>query len=397
MRWLKTAGALLVLVLLLSSCIRYEGTITIDDDGSGAVSVLTAIDPEAFEAFGDLGDLGDFGGTDEICSDFESETTLDTEIPADATVESYTEDGFCGARVSYNLAASTNHSAALADVFDDTVELYSQGGNWFFDAGFSSDDVTGQAEDFGGDQIVEELFGDASFRITVDLPGRAVAGENNATEVGPNGLFIWDIDLLNPPTRLFAQTEPGSDGPTDESSSSDGATSEGASSEGAAGVAGSEADDDDGRGISPFVIGLIAAALIGLGALVWFLKKRNDADAASTGDFVDPGAMPQQSGSFAGAPSAVPHGSGLSGPAATLPQDGPPLSDHVMYTPVVPAPAATAVKETVMINPAAARVDAHIAPILEPVYDEEIGAWVVTDPTRGRLRHEPTTDTWIPV
>ena len=34
---------------------------------------------------------------------------------------------------------------------------------------------------------------------------------------------------------------------------------------------------------------------------------------------------------------------------------------------------------------------------LEPVFDETLNAWIVDDPTRGRLRHDPATDTWNPI
>ena len=33
----------------------------------------------------------------------------------------------------------------------------------------------------------------------------------------------------------------------------------------------------------------------------------------------------------------------------------------------------------------------------QPVFDEALNAWVVDDPARGRLRHDPATDTWNPV
>lgn len=398
---MKAVGAMLALVILLSGCIRYEGTIRIGPDGAGDVSVLVAIDPEAFEIFGELSELG---GTEEICQQFDNEIALEEDFPAGATVEPYNEDGLCGGRVTYDLAASNDHSVALADAFDDTIRLYSDGENWFFETSFSGEQITGEAEEFGGDAIVEELFGDASFRINVDLPGQAVPGQNNATEVGRNGQFSWDIDLLNPPARLFAETEPAPEVPVDESSSTGGASddassTDGAASEEVAGAANTEAPDDDGGGgISPLLIGLIVAALIALGALVWFLKKRNDADAASTGDFVDPGAMPRPAGAFGTQSAVTPNGMPISGATATLPQDGPPLSDRVMHPPVMPTPsAADAVKETVMINPAAAQADTYAAPSLDPMYDETIGAWVVDDPTRGRLRHDPTTDAWIPL
>ena len=63
-------------------------------------------------------------------------------------------------------------------------------------------------------------------------------------------------------------------------------------------------------------------------------------------------------------------------------------------------------KETVVMNAAdvqrslqdaAADATADAATAPQPVFDEALNAWVVDDPTRGRLRHDPATDTWNPV
>lgn len=357
---IQTLGALVALLLLLSSCIKYEGVIKIEDDGSGSVDILTAVDPEAFGALGDLADLGDAGdlGGDEICSSFSSELNSPGDLPAGANVQPYNEDGFCGARVQYTLAASTDHSAALADVFDDSTRIYKQGDNWFFESNFNADEVTGEASAFGGDDIVGDLFADASFKITIDLPGRAVPSENNATNVGDDGRFTWDIDLLNPPARLFAQTEPGSGGGT---------------------------GGGGGGGISPILIGVILAALLG-GAGFFLYKKKNEADAGAGASLdAQPGAgtmMPQ--------PSATP------GAAATMPVgDGP----SIIASPPNPAD----VKETVVMSAADIALSASIGDSAaasstpQPVYDDALGAWVVDDPARGRLRHDPATDTWNPI
>lgn len=353
----KLLGALLGLVVLLSGCFKYEGVITIQDDGSGTVDLLTAIDPEAFGAFGDLG--GDLGTTDDICNDFGGDLASPSELPPGADIQPYNEDGFCGARVQYALAASEDHSDDLADALDPSTRIYKQGENWFFESDFNTDDITGEAEGFG-DDVVGDLFGDSSFVITVDLPGRALAGENNATNVGDDGRFTWDIDILNPPARLFAQTEPGTGGGT----------------------------GGGGGGISPILIGVVIAALLGAAGLFWFMKNRND--GGDTSDTM--AAAPQPMG---GAP--MPNPAPAPGPAGSMPVgDGPSIdATPPTPTPMPVRPEPSDMKETVVMNASDFAEDSSSIPT--PEYDATLGAWVVRDPARGRLRHDPETDTWIPI
>lgn len=364
MRWFKAAGGLLVVVFLVSSCIKIDGNVRIEDDGSGTVDFLSALNVEQFSSV-----LSDFdipedelGDTQELCDGF-TEDTVDDDIPAGATVTPYEEDGFCGARLEYELPASLDHSAQMQELFDDpTALLYKDGDNWIFETDFAdaaADEITADSDDIP-EAMADAFFGDASLKITIDLPGKAIAGANNATDVGNNGRFTWDIDILNPPGRLTAQTEPGSDGP-DESGGGDG----------------------DGGGLSPLVIALIVAALIGLAALAWwFMKQRSAGPEAAAGglDGVAPvaGGMGAPAGMAVGAPDAAMPVAGV----AHAPQDA-----------VMPVDAA---KETVVINPQ--EVQAAAAPATpQPVFDEALGAWTVTDPVRGRLRHDPATDTWNPI
>lgn len=349
----KVLGALLGLVVLLSGCIKYEGVITIQDDGSGTVDVLTAIDPEAFNAFGDLG--GDLGTTDDICDDFSSDLTSPSDLPSGASIQPYNEDGLCGARVQFALEPSQEHSDDLADVLDPSTRIYKQGDNWFFESDFSADEITGEAEGFG-DDVVGDLFGNASFTITVDLPGRALAGENNATNVGDDGRFTWDIDILNPPARLFAQTEPGSGGGT-----------------------------GGGGGISPILIGVIIAALLGAAGLFWFMKNRNGSSSDTMADTPQPVGDPP-----------MPNPAPAPGSAGTMPVGDGPSIDATPPSPMPVRPEPGEMKETVVMNAGDLGTD-DASSIPTPEYDATLGAWVVKDPARGRLRHDPETDTWIPI
>ena len=213
MRWFKTAGGLLAIMLLMASCIRVDGAIKIEDDGSGTVNFLSALNTESLTSV-----LGDFdipeeelGDTAELCDGFSSDFNDTDGLPAGAVITPYDQDGFCGSRVEYSLSPSLDQSTNIREVLDPTARLYKEGDNWFFETDFDTDDITSEASDAPA-AMVAALFADASFRLTLDLPGRAVEGQNNATEVGSDGKFTWNIDILNPPTRLFAQTEPGSGG-----------------------------------------------------------------------------------------------------------------------------------------------------------------------------------------
>ena len=371
----SAVGGLLILVLLLSSCIKYETTIRVEDDGSGTISVLTAVNPDAFASLGEFGDLGDFGtefeDAGQICADFNADINSSADLPANASVQPYNEDGFCGTRIESALEASTDLSDQLSNFLDSSPRLYKEGDNWFFETDFNGDQITGGAADFG-DDIVADLFGDASFQITIDLPGRAVGGANNASQVGDGGVFRWDIDLLNPPARLFAQTEPGSGGGDGSSLSVDG---EGGST-------------DDGGGLNPLLIGLVVVALLGAVAFFLWNKKKNEANDRPTDDLVQPG-DPMTAATLSG--QAVIAGGAVPGAVATMPvTDGPAIT----ATP----PSGEAVKETVVLSAAdvAEAVAATNSPPT-PVFDEQLQAWIVDDPARGRLRHDSATDTWNPI
>jgi len=375
MRWFKTAGGLLAIMLLMASCIRVDGAIKIEDDGSGTVNFLSALNTESLTSV-----LGDFdipeeelGDTAELCDGFSSDFNDTDGLPAGAVITPYDQDGFCGSRVEYSLSPSLDQSTNIQEVLDPTARLYKEGDNWFFETDFDTDDITSEASDAPA-AMVAALFADASFRLTLDLPGRAVEGQNNATEVGSDGKFTWNIDILNPPTRLFAQTKPGSGG-----------------------------GSGGGGGLNPIIIGVVVAALCAGLAFFFINKRKADAGAASL-DSISPAGLLDVDTPPAGMPGAVPS-------QATMPvDDGPAITATPPMTanPIVGAHAApiSDAKETVVMNAAdvqkslqdaAADATATAAAAPQPVFDEALNAWVVDDPARGRLRHDPATDTWNPV
>lgn len=375
MRWFKTAGGLLIIMLLMASCIRIDANIKIEDDGSGSVDFLSALNTEALTQV--LGDFdvpeSEIGDTAELCEGFESEFSNTSELPDGAIVTPYNEDGFCGSRVQYDLTPSDDPSAQISDLIDPSTRIYKEGDNWFFETSIDTEDLTAEASD-APQAMFDALFADASYTITVDLPGRAVAGENNATSVGDDGKFTWDIDIASPPARLFAQTEPGSGGGT---------------------------GGGDGGGISPLLIGAIVALLAAaVGFFLW--KRKNDSAATPVVD-----GLHQPAAAMAPPGGAMPPGSTETLPGAPA---GMPVVDGPAFSAAPPAgglpvvPPADAVKETVVMNAADiqqsiqdAAAEAAAPTAAEPVFDEALNAWVIDDPERGRLRHDPATDSWNPI
>lgn len=342
MRWFKAGMGFALIALLATGCIRVEGNITINDDGTGTVELLNALDTESV-----LGALADFdlpesevGGTDELCEDFSVDQQDTSDFPPGAQVVPYEEDGFCGTRVTFDLAASTDHSAALGGVFGgETVRLFKEGENWIFETSLDLDDAMGDTEGIPPG-LVDTLFEGASFTFVVDLPGRAIDGQNNATSVGSDGRFEWDIDLLNPPTRLFAQTEPGSGG----------------------------GDGGGGGGLGLILIIVAIVVLVAAGAW-WFLTQRKkDSSGPSTPPLGSAGSTPP--------------------PAAAPPQaaSAPPAVADQAVRPANPEAQAT------VAMPAAGGAPASN----DPVWDPSLNAWVIHDPVQGKLVHDAATNSWRP-
>ena len=189
-------------VLMLTGCIRAEIAIHVNDDGSGTVSVLTAIDGAVLAAFADEGGgggLGELVGGDDLAAAFAEIDEAD--LPPGAAVEAYEDGDFTGARVSVPFKAGDDVAAALerlssngggdgpaagvGDAFESLM-LERDGEGWRFDARLSADATdAGLGEGGGGDllggAIADVLLGDASFTVRLALPGEVV--EHNADEL----------------------------------------------------------------------------------------------------------------------------------------------------------------------------------------------------------------------
>ena len=195
------AGRLRGLVLLLgltafamTGCIRYELAITLNDDGSGVLGTIVAISDAFTEAAG--------GSTDELASP--------DDLPPNASVSEYRQDGFTGIELAIPfanqdelalIAGGMSTDADSGGLGDFTLERNESGG-WTFSmlAAVETGEPTGNT---GGPPAAELLDG-AFFRIRIALPGELV--EHNADRV-EDGALVWELDLMaTEPRELTART-----------------------------------------------------------------------------------------------------------------------------------------------------------------------------------------------
>ena len=215
-RFVPRLLVLAVLPLVLAGCFRVDISIHVEEDGSGTVAMLLAVD-ESMLTF-----LQSQGGSDS--SPLDLLTDLDTAtLPPGVTVEPYSEDGFSGARITIPFAAGDDVAATLdaafaamggADAADGPVPLEDfvlrreSDDGWRFEATVSS--PTG-GETGGVDASAARfLLGNASFAVRVLLPGEVV--ETNADEQTADGELIWNIDPLGDRRTLSALTRPAGGG-----------------------------------------------------------------------------------------------------------------------------------------------------------------------------------------
>ena len=330
-----------MLVLVLSACIRVEQDIVIDDNGSGEVNAIFAINSEAFGELAELSgeDLSGLPvGGDDFCDQMAGELVQesfdDAAIGLDdpPRVNEYRDGDFCGLEMSFELPEADDHSQTLAGFFGE-VRLERVDDGWVFDAvpednSDDFEDVGGGFETNGDLGGFEELLG-FEYLLTVQLPGEAIDGQHNATEVD-GGRFVWDVDLQNPPDRFFAQTGP--------------------------------------AGFS-FPWALLFGLLI-IGAVIygvyWFFTNERAQEGTSLQESLSAGEQPVNPSD----PSDVFTQTGGAVAGAGYPQQA--------------------------TDATAATTTAAATATLEPQYDAAIGAWVVFHPEQGRLRHDPATDQWVP-
>jgi hypothetical protein len=221
---------LAVAAMLFAGCIRGEVAVRVADDGSGTVSVLYAFDRSLLEMLGSLDEDG--SATNEP---FDPESVFDgldrDDLPAGSAVQPYDQDGFVGARVTAPFERIEEARGLLDRITSgatlpgsDETDAESESGafeqfdiqrtedGWRFDA-VVQPSSTGTADsdstDAGDAELAASLFKDASFTVTVALPG--TVREHNADRVD-GGELAWDLDLLaTEPRTLSARTTDGGD------------------------------------------------------------------------------------------------------------------------------------------------------------------------------------------
>lgn len=278
-----------LLVILLSGCFKIDFKIFIEDDGSGNMEGLVAVDAGAFASLGGLFEEegAEPPSREEICGDFIS----DTDVPEGATTEPYEEGDFCGIRFTQTFTADEMQQA-LNDSFQDEggeFVIERDGEGWRFQA-----DLGDQATE-GAEFFPTDLFSDSEFVIRVRLPGRQV--EHNADRIESDGTMVWDVDLFNPGPPLMARTEPGDP------------------------ITGGGGDDDGSNTLLIIVLIVVVVALAA--AAIWWWRKRSAAPAAGAAtsaqvgaaDTTTPGDGPPMTPPPAGGPPPAP---------PTMPSDPPP-------------------------------------------------------------------------
>jgi hypothetical protein len=237
----------LALGLLAAGCFKADMAIRVDEDGSGEIEWLIALDVEAAVSMGSAFATEDAPAMspDDACADFRDQQ----DVPDGAEVSPYDEDGFCGLRYSVAFEPGGFEEAlAASDADVGAVELSESNGGWFFELADTSA-LSGDLDT--DDEFGAALLDDAEFTVRVFLPGRLV--DHNATYIDSDGTAVWEIDLQGSMPAIFARTEPGATvgGP------------------GRGGVSG----DGGGSAAVPIVIAVVALLLVAAAVVV--VKRRN--------------------------------------------------------------------------------------------------------------------------
>lgn len=215
-------AALALLPLVLAGCFRIDLAINVNDDGSGAMTMLVAFDQSLMSLMQGLSD--DSGGADDV-DPLEMLGGIDPEeLPPGVTVEPYTEDDFVGARITFPFAATDDVAAALDEAFaasggsgpladasgaplEGLILRKEDDDGWHFEAAVGA--PMADQEDVDA-SMAALLLQDASFTVRLRLPGEVV--ETNADEQSSDGELIWHIDPAGDERTLLARTQPESGG-----------------------------------------------------------------------------------------------------------------------------------------------------------------------------------------
>ena len=269
----RTVPLVFLLAIALSGCFKINLDIEVNDDGSGTIGGLIALDTEAAAQLASIFEEegAEAPSRDELCEEF----LTDTDVPEGATTEPFDDGKFCGVRFSQDFTAAELDSVVSESLAGDGTgdfDIRRDGDGWRFDATFS-EEATGDADFFPS-----ELFSDAEFVIRVKLPGRQV--EYNADRIEGDGTMVWDVNLFEPGPALMARTEPGSP------------------------ITGS--GGDDGSNTALIIVAVLAVLALAIGYL-WWRKRSGTAAVTDPGQSASTGPTDAPPTTPPATPAARPH------------------------------------------------------------------------------------------
>lgn len=261
----KTTLFVVLLAYVLSGCIKLDVDMEVNDDGSGTLRLISALDVERIEGLADS--FGEGAETTEGPSIREQVEDIDpAELPEGATVEYYDDGTFQGVELTVEFGPGTDlgslldeglattpdagDGAELGGMFESFLLEPDGDGGWSFRATLPPSD------DLGGEgmppEMIEALVGDPEIRFALRLPGRQV--DHNADRIEDDGTLVWELGLTGDGEQaLSARTEPG------------------------------DPITAGGDGLStPVVVGLVALVGLALAGLVWSWRRARPAPAAPT-------------------------------------------------------------------------------------------------------------------
>ena len=282
-----------LLVALSTACIKADMGVSVNDDGSGTITLVEAVDTKAFaDAMKQFGGALGGGSSPTSPTDIFSEKDVDkSKLPPGTKVEAYKEGNYQGVKIttpfskpdevlstlnkvsdavsdstvgglgslgggsnsrpsggtspgrSPTPSRSSGSSNTAADAFEKfVIEKTSDG--WKFEASAKSVGGGSLGDDAMSQALLGSILKDASVTLTMRLPGKVT--QTNA-DSNSNGTLVWKLPLTSTSSKTFTATTVGS----------------GTSSGGG---------DDDGFPII-VVIGVVVAVVV-IGGLYYMSKQK---------------------------------------------------------------------------------------------------------------------------
>lgn len=202
-------GRLVVLVTLLAAvatgCFKADVAINVNEDGSGEIRTIEAVDQKALRQLGGEGPTG----ADLI--------PPPENVPPGVRAVPYSADGYEGVELRSSFSQIEQLPSRLADV-DLALDIAAQSLTGGSTEGVLSGLQVHATEDgwsfrgsgFLGEPLVppdwEDLSHDIHIRVAVTLPGQALGSAHNADRVESGHTFVWDLTPGDQRTRIFATT-----------------------------------------------------------------------------------------------------------------------------------------------------------------------------------------------